>query len=109
MKKTRFQRTTALLLTFAMLVGGAVTASAAGSNSSVTDSTIASMKDLLGTISYEEYCSKHYKKDKASVVYFSVTELLYTLVMVRYLASVKSTSLLILKIRWIAVFLASTG
>ena len=64
MKKTRFQRTTALLLTFAMLVGGAVTASAAGSNSSVTDSTIASMKDLLGTISYEEYCSKHYKKDK---------------------------------------------
>ncbi len=69
MKRTKFQRLTALLLTFVLLFGGSVSASAA-SGDSVTDSTIEAMKDLLGTVSYEEYCLSYYQKDKdGKVVY----------------------------------------
>ena len=69
MKRTKFQRITALALTFVLLLGGSVTASAAG-NSSVTDSTIESMRDILGAVSYEEYCMEYYQKDKeGNVVY----------------------------------------
>ena len=69
MKRTKFQRLTALALTFVLLFGGAVSAGAAG-NSSVTDSTIESMRDILGAVSYEEYCMEYYEKDKdGNVVY----------------------------------------
>ena len=63
MKRKTFQRLTALLLTFVLLFGGSVSAGAAGGGS-VTDTTIESMKDLLGAVSYEEYCMKYYEKDK---------------------------------------------
>ncbi len=63
MKRKTFQRLTALLLTFVLLFGGSVSAGAAGGGS-VTDTTIESMKDLLGAVSYEEYCMKFYEKDK---------------------------------------------
>lgn len=69
MKRTKFQRFAALTLTFVLLLSGTVTASAAG-NSSVTDSTIESMRDILGAVSYEEYCMEYYEKDKeGNVVY----------------------------------------
>ncbi len=62
MKRKTFQRLTALLLTFVMLLGGSVSAAAAGGDS-VTDTTIESMKDLLGAVSYEDYCAEYYVKD----------------------------------------------
>jgi hypothetical protein len=69
MKRTKFQRLTALVLTFVVLFGGSVSAGAAGGGS-VTDSTIESMRDILGAVSYEEYCMEYYEKDKdGNVVY----------------------------------------
>ena len=62
MKRKTFQRLTALLLTFVMLLGGSVSAVAA-EDGSVTDTTIESMKDLLGAVSYEDYCAEYYAKD----------------------------------------------
>ena len=62
MKRKTFQRLIALLLTFMMLLGGSVSAAAEGG--SVTDTTIESMKDLLGAVSYEDYCEEYYQKDK---------------------------------------------
>ena len=66
MKRTKFQqRIIALLLTFVLLVGGSATTVSAesGSNDSVTDVTIESMKDLLDVVSYDKYCNKYYEKD----------------------------------------------
>ena len=70
MKRTKFQKIIALLLTFVLLVGGsATTASAAsGTNDSVTDVTIESMKDLLDVVSYDEYCNKYYEKNSEGEV-----------------------------------------
>ena len=69
MKRTKFQRLTALVLTFVLLFGGSVSAGAAGGGS-VTDSTIESMRDILGAVSYEEYCMEYFEKDKeGNVVY----------------------------------------
>ena len=69
MKRTKFQRLTALVLTFVLLFGGSVSAGAAGGGS-VTDSTIESMRDILGAVSYEEYCMEYYEKDKdGNVIY----------------------------------------
>jgi len=69
MKRTKFQRLTALVLTFVLLFGGSVSAGAAGGGS-VTDSTIESMRDILGAVSYDEYCMEYYEKDKdGNVVY----------------------------------------
>ena len=65
MKRTKFQKIIALLLTFVMLVGGSVTSVGAADvvNDSVTDVTIESMKDLLNVSSYDEYRNKYYVKD----------------------------------------------
>ena len=62
MKRKTFQRLTALLLTFVLLFGGSVSAVAA-EGGSITDTTIESMKDLLGAVSYEEYRAQYYAKD----------------------------------------------
>jgi len=71
MKRTKFQRITSLLLTFALLVGGSLTVGATGEgNGSVTDTTIESMKDLLSAVSYQEYCESYYEKDnKGEIIY----------------------------------------
>ena len=65
MKRTKFQKIIALLLTFVFLVGGSATSVSAETvvNDSVTDVTIESMKDLLDVISYDKYCNKYYEKD----------------------------------------------
>ncbi|MBQ8380434.1 MAG: extracellular solute-binding protein [Clostridia bacterium] len=59
--RTKFQRIAAFLLTFVLLLGGTVSAGA--SSDSLTDTTIESMKDLLGAISYNEYRDGYYEKN----------------------------------------------
>ena len=66
MKRTKFQKIIALLLTFVLLVGGSATTAYAAdddSNDSITDVTIESMKDILNVSSYDKYCNKYYVKD----------------------------------------------
>ena len=57
------------MLTFVLLVGGSITTvGAAEQNSSVTDVTIESMRDLLSATSYDEYCNEYYEKDEEGKV-----------------------------------------
>ena len=64
MKRTKFQRLTALVLTFVLLVGGSfTTVGAAGTGGSGDDVTIESLRDLLTATSYDEYCTEYYEKD----------------------------------------------
>ncbi len=60
MKKTKFQRLLAFVLAMCFLVGGMMTVSAATeSGSSITDDTIADIKEQLNAMTYEEYRTKY--------------------------------------------------
>lgn len=59
MKKTKFQRITALVLTVTMLVGGGVVAVGAANNSSVSSTTTSDIKELLNAISYSDYIENY--------------------------------------------------
>ncbi|MBR2388731.1 MAG: extracellular solute-binding protein [Clostridia bacterium] len=56
MKRAKLQRLLAFVLAFLFIVSSAVTVSAAGENSSVTDKTTSDIKALLNAISYNDYC-----------------------------------------------------
>ena len=63
MKRTKLQRLCALILALTFVIGTALSVSAAdavtGSGSSVTDSTIETIKEQLNAISYDEYSSRN--------------------------------------------------
>ena len=61
MKKTKFHRLLALVLATALLVGGALSVSAAsvGMIGSTTNKTLAEIKEQLNAISYEAYVAKN--------------------------------------------------
>ena len=69
MRKTKFQRLTAFVLSVMLVIGSLSicvfaaeagdTQTDSGNNSSVSDSTLADIKELLNAISYSEYLEKH--------------------------------------------------
>ena len=61
MRRTKFQRITALILAILLLFGGTISAAAADNSASVTDKTTSDIKALLNAISYEKYSED--KKD----------------------------------------------
>ena len=66
MKTTKFHRLVAFALALCFLIGGlfTVTVSAADSNQSTTDKTLAEIREQLNAISYQEYISKVLSKAK---------------------------------------------
>ena len=63
MKQSVLRRVLALVLTLSFLLGGGVAATSAVENendapSSITDTSLADVKDLLNSASYSEYCAK---------------------------------------------------
>ena len=61
MRRTKFQRITALILAILLLFGGTISAAAADNSASVTDKTTSDIKALLNAISYTKYSED--KKD----------------------------------------------
>ncbi|MBO5415662.1 MAG: extracellular solute-binding protein [Clostridia bacterium] len=66
MRKTKFQRITAFAVALVLLLCGSVSVGAADTNSSVTDTSISDIRDLLNAISYDSYLEDNADVDRAT-------------------------------------------
>ncbi|MBQ7384500.1 MAG: hypothetical protein IJV72_06895, partial [Clostridia bacterium] len=66
MRKTKFQRITAFAVALVLLLCGGVGVSAADSDSSVTDTSISDIRELLNAISYTSYLEDNADVDRAT-------------------------------------------
>ncbi len=66
MRKTKFQRITAFAVALILLLCGGVGVSAADAGSSVTDTSISDIKELLNAISYDSYLEDNSDVERAT-------------------------------------------